>query len=95
MTNLHTQMSSNQSEERTMFFTREKKKEKSNHNRERCFSKCEKNDTYLVQSKATDVCEFRARIPAFYKRLQLAEPSLCELLRRHLTKKDNNVEFFS
>ena len=27
-----------------MFFTR-KKKEKSNHNRERCFFKCEKNDT--------------------------------------------------
>ena len=38
-------MSSNQSEERTMFFTREKK-QKSNHNRERCFFKCEKNDMF-------------------------------------------------
>ena len=28
MTNLHTQMSSNQSEERTMFFTRKKKKKR-------------------------------------------------------------------
>ena len=32
--------------------------------------------------------------PAFYKRLQLAAPSLCELLRSHLTRKDNNGEFF-
>ena len=38
--------------------------------------------------KATEVCEFRTKISAFYRRLQLAAPSLCELLRRHTANKD-------
>ena len=42
--NFRTQMSSSQSEERTMVFTREKN-DTSNQNRERCFFTCEKNDT--------------------------------------------------
>ena len=45
-----TQISSSQSEERTMVFTREKK--------------------WYVQSEATEVCEFHAKIPAFYCSLQ-------------------------
>ena len=44
-----------------MFLTREKNV-MSNQNRERCLFTCEKNDTY-VQSKATEVCELRAKIP--------------------------------
>ena len=44
--NFRTQISSSQSEERRMVFTREKKK-------------------WYVQSEATEVCEFRAKIPAF------------------------------
>ena len=42
--NFRTQISSSQSEERTMVFTREKN-DTSNQNRERCFFTCEKNDT--------------------------------------------------
>ena len=42
--NFHTKMSSSQSEERTMVFTREKN-ETSNQNRERCFFTRKKNDT--------------------------------------------------
>ena len=81
-------MSSSQSEEGTMFFTREKNA-KSNQNRERCFFTCEKNDcrnifyiaeTTAVQSEleVTEVCEFRAKILAFYRRLQLTAPLLFE-----------------
>ena len=59
-----------------------------NQNRERCSFTWEKNDT--CNQKATEVCEFRAIISSFFRRfnLQLAAPSLCELLRRHLTNKD-------
>ena len=42
--NFRTQISSSQSEEQTMVFTREKN-DKSNQNRKRCFFTCEKNDT--------------------------------------------------
>ena len=42
--NFRTQISSSQSEERTMVLTREKN-DTSNQNRERCFFMCEKNDT--------------------------------------------------
>ena len=42
------------------------------------------------QSEATEVCEFRANIPAFSKRLQLAAP-----LRRHSTRKIFLEGFFS
>ena len=39
-----------------------------------------------IKKPLTEVCEFRAKISAFYRRLQLAAPSLCELLRRHSNK---------
>ena len=81
---LHRQMSSSQSEER---------KDTSNRNRERCFFHVW--EKWYVQSKATEVCEFRVKIPAFYRRLQLAAPSLCELLRKHSTRGDRKVEFLS
>ena len=42
--NFRTQISSSQSEERTMVFTREKN-DTSNQKRARCFFACEKNDT--------------------------------------------------
>ena len=63
------QMSSSQSEERTTVFTREKN-DTSNKNRERCFFMCEKKR--YVQSEAREVCEFRAKMSAFYRRLQIA-----------------------
>ena len=47
--NLRTQISSSQSEERTMVFTREKN-DTSNQNHERCFFTCEKNDCLLYTS---------------------------------------------
>jgi len=46
----------------------------------------EKNDT----SEATEVCEFRAKTPAFYRHLQLAAP-----LRRHSRRQVFLEEFFS
>ena len=61
--NFRTQISSSQSVERTMVFTREKN-DTSNQNRERCFFTCEKNDT--SNQKPQEVCDFRAKIPAFY-----------------------------
>ena len=61
--NFRTQISSSQSEEQTMVFTREKN-DTSSQNREWClFHVWEK---WYVQSEATEVCEFRAKIPAFY-----------------------------
>ena len=54
-------------QKRKMALTREKKKKK------------EKNYTSNQKRKR---CEFRAKIPAFYRRLQLAAP-----LRRHSTRK--------
>ena len=50
-----------------MVFTREKNYT-SNQNRERCFFTCEKNDT--SSQRPQTVCEFRAKIPAFYCSLQ-------------------------
>ena len=61
--NFRTEISSSQSEERTMVFTREKH-DTSNQNRERCFFHVW--EKWYVQSEATGVCEFRAKIPAFY-----------------------------
>ena len=54
-------MSSSQSEEWTMVFTREKN-DTSNQNRERGFLHVRK---WYVQSETTEVCELRAKIPAF------------------------------
>ena len=66
-----------------MFFTGEKEKQKTkndtpNQNRKHdvFFHVWEK---WYVQSKATEVCEFRAKFPAFYRRLHRTAPSLCEL----------------
>ena len=61
-----TQISSSQSEERTMVFTREKWYVQSE-SRKMFFHVLEK---WYVQSEATEVCEFRAKIPAFYCSLQ-------------------------
>ena len=59
--NFDTQMSSSQSEEWTMVFTREKN-DTSNQNRERGFLHVRK---WYIQSEATEVCELRAKIPTF------------------------------
>ena len=55
-------MSSSQSEEWTMVFTREKKWYVQSESRTMFFHMWEK---WYVQSEATEVCEFRAKIPAF------------------------------
>ena len=72
-------MSSSQSEERTVFLTREKI-DTSNQNPNDIFHVLEK---WCLQSKATDMCEFRPKVSAFYRRLKLAAPLLCKLLRRY------------
>ena len=66
--NFHTQMSSSQTEERTMVFTRENN-DTSNKNRERCFSTCEKNDT--SNQKPQRCMSFAPKFPPFifYRRL--------------------------
>ena len=71
--NFHTQMSSSQTEERTMVFTRGNN-DTSNKNRERCFSTCEKNDT--SNQKPQRCMSFAPKFPPFifYRRLQLAAP---------------------
>ena len=35
-------------------------------------------EKWYVQSEVTEVCEFRTKIPALNRGLQLAAPSLCE-----------------
>ena len=60
--NFRTQMSSSQSEERTMVFTREKNYT-SNQNRERCFFTCEKNDT--SNQKPQRCVSFAPKFPPF------------------------------
>ena len=60
-------MSSSQSEEWTMVFTREKKWYVQSESRTMFFHVWEK---WYVQSEATKVCEFRAKIPTFYCSLQ-------------------------
>ena len=60
--NFRTQIGSSQSEERTMVFTREKKVTFQSESRRMFFHVWEK---WYVQSEATEVCEFRAKIPAF------------------------------
>ena len=47
-----------------------------------------------IKKPLTEVCEFRAKISAFYRRLQLVAPPLCELLRRHSTNKGLLSNFF-
>ena len=60
--NSDTQMSSSQSEEWTMVFTREKN-DTSNQNRERCFFTCEKNDT--SNQKPQRCVSFAPKFPPF------------------------------
>ena len=60
--NFRTQISSSQSEERTMVFTREKN-DTSNQNRERCFFTCEKNDT--SNQKPQRCASFAPKFPPF------------------------------
>ena len=60
--NFRTQISSSQSEERTMVFTREKY-DTSNQNRERCFFTCEKNDT--SNQKPQKCASFAPKFPPF------------------------------
>ena len=60
--NFRTQISSSQSEERTMVFTCEKN-DMSNQNRERCFFTCEKNDT--SNQKPKRCVSFGPKFPPF------------------------------
>ena len=60
--NFRTQISSSQSEERTMIFTRGKN-DTSNQNRERCFLTCEKNDT--SNQKPQRRVSFAPKFPPF------------------------------
>ena len=60
--NFRTQISSSQSEERTMAFTREKNYT-SNQNRERCFFTCVKNDT--SNHKPQSCVSFAPKFPPF------------------------------
>ena len=60
--NFDTQMSSCQSEEWTMVFTREQN-DTSNQNRERCFFTCEKNDT--PNQKPQRCVSFAPKFPPF------------------------------
>ena len=61
--NFHTQMSSSQSEERTMVFTGEKK-DTSNQNREGCFLRWEKNVT--SNQKPQRCVSFAPKFPPFF-----------------------------
>ena len=60
--NFRTQISSSQSEERTMIFTSEKN-DTSNQNRERCFFTCEKNNT--SNQKLQRCVSFAPKLPPF------------------------------
>ena len=54
-----------QSAERAMF-SHVKQNKMIRPNQERRSFPCEKNDTFSQNSKATAVCEFRSKFPAFY-----------------------------
>ena len=76
-------MSSSQSEEWTMAFTR-KKYDTSNQNRERCFFKCEKNDT--SNQKPQRCVSVAPKFPPFL--------AACWAPLRHSTRKVLLKEFF-
>ena len=82
--NFDTQMSSSQSEEWTMVFTREKN-DTSNQNRERCFFTCEKNDT--SNQKPQRCMSFAPKFPPFLA-------ACLALLRTHSRRKVFLKEFF-
>ena len=80
--NFDTQMSSSQSEEWTMVFTREKN-DTSNQNRERCFFTCEKNDT--SNQKPQRCVSFTPKFPHF---LAACWAPLCTHSRRKVFLKE-------
>ena len=88
--NFRTQISSNQSEERTMVFTREKN-DTSNQNRERCFFMCEKNDT---SNQKPQKCVSFAPIPPVIAACSAASQTFNEksfTQRVFLAKKVKNI----
>ena len=73
--NFRTQISSSQSEERKMVFTREKN-DTSNQNRERCFFTCEKNDT--SNQKPQRCVSFSLKFPPFIAACSAASHTFTE-----------------
>ena len=89
--NFRTQISSSQSEERTMVFTREKN-DTSNQNRERCFFTCEKNDT--SNQKPQRCVSFAPKFPPFIAACSAASHTFNEksfTQRVCLAKKVKNI----
>ena len=82
--NFRTQISSNQSEERTMVFTREKN-DTSNQNRKRCFFMCEKNDT--SNQKLQRCVSFAPKFPPVI--------AACSAASHTFNEKSFTQEFFS
>ena len=90
--NFRTQISSSQSEERTMVLTREKKNDTSNQNRERCFLTCEKNDT--SNQKPQRCVSFAPKFPPFIAACSAASHTFNEksfTQRVFLAKKVKNI----
>ena len=83
--NFRTQISSSQSEERTMVFTGEKKNDTSNQNRERCFFTCENNDT--SNQKPQRCVSFAPKFPPFI--------AACRAASHTFNEKSLLKEFFS
>ena len=89
--NFRTQISSSQSEERTMVFTREKN-DTSNQNRERCFFTCEKNNTF--NQKSQRCASFAPKFPPFIAACSVASHTYNEksfTQRVFLAKKVKNI----
>ena len=89
--NFRTQISSSQSEERTMVFTREKN-DTSNQNRERSFFTCEKNDT--SNRKPQRYASFAPKFPPFLAACSAASHTFNEKSfsrRVFLVKKVENI----
>ena len=89
--NFRTQISSSQSEERTMVFTRETN-DTSNQNRERCFFTCEKNDT--SNQKPQRCVSFEPKFPPFIAACSAASHTFNEksfTQRLFLAKKVKNI----
>ena len=89
--NFRTQISSSQSEERTIVFTREKN-DTSNQNRERCFFTCEKNDA--SNQKPQRCLSFAPKFPSFIAAYSAASHTFTEKSfteRVCLAKKVKNI----
>ena len=89
--NFRTQISSSQSEERTMVFTREKN-DTSNQNREPCFFTCEKNDT--SNQKPQGCVSFAPKFPPFIAACSAASHTFNKksfTQRVFLSKKGKNI----